>query len=122
MKRIKPLLITLVVVCIIFAVVGLILNMNNPVFQSENEMHEVINGIWITGNTEFDFTLSINNNTATISVGNKEDKPSKIVLVPSAGYFYFESNGDIKDKRYIISKEDGGYVIKHNDWEFVKKD
>ncbi len=118
----KPILITLVVVCAIFAIAGLMLNINNPAFQSENEMLEIINGIWTTGNTEFDFTLSINNDTATVSVGDKEDNPSKIVLVPSKGYFYFEKNDDVKDNRYIVSKEDGSYIIKHNDWKFVKRD
>lgn len=118
----KPILITLVIVCAIFAIVGLMLNINNPAFQSENELLEIINGVWTTGNTEYDFTISINNDTATISVGDKEDKPSKIILVPSKGYFYFEKNDDVKDKRYIVSKEDGNYIIKHNNWEFVKKD
>lgn len=120
--KIKPILITLVIVCAIFAIVGLISNVNSPAFQSENEMFEIINGIWTTGNTEFDFTLSISNDTATISVGNKEDKPSKILLVPSKGYFYFEKTDDIKEKRYIVSKDDGRYIIKYNDWEYVKKD
>lgn len=117
----KSILITLVIVCAIFAIVGLMSNINNPAFQSENDMLEIINGIWTTGNTEFDFTLSVNNDTATISVGNKEDKPSKIVLVPSKGYFYFEKNDDVKDNRYIVSKEDGGYVINYNDWKYSKK-
>lgn len=117
----KSILITLVIVCAIFGIVGLISNINNPVFQSENEMFKIINGIWATGDLEFDFTLSINNDTAIISVGNKEDKPSKIVLVPSKGYFYFEKNDDVKDNRYIVSKEDGVYIIKHNDWEYSKK-
>ena len=117
----KAILITLVIACVIFAIVGLISNVNYPVFESKNEMLEIINGIWTTGNTEFDFTLSINDDTATISVGNKEDKPSKIVLVPSKGYFYFEKNNDVKANRYIVSKEDGRYTINYNNWKYSKK-
>ena len=40
--KIKPILITLVIVCAIFAIVGLISNVNSPAFQSENEMFEII--------------------------------------------------------------------------------
>lgn len=55
-----------------------------------------------------------------MSNGDKSDNPSKIVLVPDKGYFYYEKNGDTKKSRYNVVYEDGQYMIKDDHWTFKK--
>ena len=90
-------------------------------FQNEKEMAEIINGVWQTGDSEFDFVLTVDGDIAYLSMGNKIDEPSKIVLVPDNGYFYYESNGDTKDSRYNVIYDNVEYVIKTEKWEYRKQ-
>lgn len=92
----------------------------NVKFQSKEEMSEVINGTWKTGDGEYDFVFTIDNNSAYMSNGDKVDDPSKIVLVPEKGYFYYEYKGDTKKSRYNVVYEDGEYLIKDKYWTFKK--
>lgn len=85
------------------------------VFQSEEEMSEVLNGIWRTGDTEFDFILSIENGKANLSMEGKEDVAEDIVYVPDKGYFYYfynNSEGNEAKIQFSIVNENGEYVIK----------
>lgn len=90
-------------------------------FQSKNEMSEVIDGTWRTGDTEFDFILTIDGNMMNISMDNKNTEgTSEIVLVPKKGYFYYAHEGDKKDSRYNVIYENGTYIIKDNKWTYRK--
>ncbi len=92
----------------------------NAKFQSKEEMSEVIDGIWKTGDGDYDFVFTIDNDSAYLSNGDKSDDPSKIVLVPDKGYFYFEKNKDTKKSRYNVVYEDGQYMIKDDRWTFKR--
>ena len=85
-------------------------------FQSKDEMSEIINGTWRTGNTEFDFILTIDGDYADISMDGKDGEPALIVLVPDKGYFYFEKDGDTQDSRYNVVNENGVYLINNGSW------
>lgn len=92
----------------------------NVKFQSKEEMSEVIDGIWKTGDSDYDFIFTIDNDSAYLSNGDTSDDPSKIVLVPDKGYFYFEKNGDTKKSRHNVVYEDGQYMIKDDHWTFKR--
>lgn len=94
------------------------------VFQSEEEMSEIINGVWKTGDTEFDFILTIENDKANLSMEGKDDEEAEdIVYVPDKAYFYYlynDSEGNKSQKQYSIVVENGEYVIKDDNWTFRK--
>lgn len=78
----KKIIIAIVSAIILLMLIGIPLafkSSNKVSFQSKEEMAEIINGVWQTGNSEFDFTLTIDGNSAYMSNGNKIDEPSKIV-------------------------------------------
>ena len=109
------------VILILLICIPLVTKINKNVkFQSKDEMSEVINGTWKTGDGEYDFVFTIDNNSAYMSNGDKVDDPSKIVLVPEKGYFYYEYKGDTKKSRYNVVYEDGEYLIKDKYWTFKK--
>lgn len=109
------------VILILLICIPLVTKINKNVkFQSKEEMSEVINGTWKTGDGEYDFVFTIDNNSAYMSNGDKVDDPSKIVLVPEKGYFYYEYKGDTKKSRYNVVYEDGEYLIKDKYWTFKK--
>ena len=112
---------SIIVLAMLFGIPFALKSNSKAIFKNEKEMAEIINGVWQTGNSEFDFTLTIDGNSAYMSNGNKVDEPSKIVLVPDNGYFYFESNGNEKDSRYNVIYDNGEYVIKTEKWEYRKQ-
>ena len=64
--------VVIVAVCIILVVIWVTTaikgNSNKQSFQSETEMSEVLNGTWRTGDSEFDFILTIANKDANLSL------------------------------------------------------
>ena len=115
-------LITIVaVVCVLLVVIGTTaaIKMNSPVFQSEEEMSEIINGKWQTGNTEHDFIITIHGDSMIMEMGNESREPEEyhIVLVPEKGYFYTDTNTDNLYKPVI---QNGRYVIKTDKWTYEK--
>ena len=120
----KKIIIAIVSAIILLMLIGIPLAFksgNKVSFQSKEEMAEIINGVWQTGNSKFDFVLTVDGDIAYLSIGNKIDEPSKIILVPDNGYFYFESNGNEKDSRYNVIYDNGEYVIKTEKWEYRKQ-
>ena len=120
----KKIIIAIVSAVVLLMLIGIpfaLKSNSKAIFKNEKEMAEIINGVWQTGDSEFDFTLTIDGNSAYMSNGNKVDAPSKIVLVPDNGYFYFESNGNGKDSRYNVIYDNGEYVIKTEKWEYRKQ-
>ena len=120
----KKIIIAIVSTVVFLMLIGIPLafkSSNKVSFQNEKEMTEIVNGVWQTGNSEFDFVLTVDGDIAYLSMGNKIDEPSKIVLVPDDGYFYFESNGNEKDSRYNVIYYNGEYVIKTEKWEYRKQ-
>ncbi|MCM1049649.1 MAG: hypothetical protein NC433_14630 [Clostridiales bacterium] len=99
-------------------------NKNSGTFQSEKEMSEIINGIWKTGDTEFDFILSIENDKVNLSMEGKDDEgAADIIYVPDDGYFYYlyeDSEGNESKAQYSVVNENGEYVIKDDNWTFKK--
>lgn len=96
MNKGNKLIIIVSIVCFVILIIGTTAtiksNNNSVVFQGENDMLEVINGTWRTGDSEFDFILTISGEVANLSMDGKDDnEPDNIVLVPDKGYFYFES-------------------------------
>lgn len=125
MDRKKNLIIIVSIVCLIILIVGVTaaikLNNNSVTFQVKNDMLEIINGTWRTGDSEFDFILTVSGEVANLSMDGKDDnEPDNIVLVPDKGYFYFESDGDTKEDRYYIIKDNGKYLIESGNWVFKK--
>lgn len=115
--------ITIVVILLLLSSILIFIfgSRNVTKFQSKNEMSEVINGMWRTGDTEFDFILTIDGNIMDISMDNKNTEgASEIVLVPKKGYFYYTHEGDKKDSRYNVIYENGTYIIKDNKWTYRK--
>lgn len=55
--------------------------MNSCTFQSEEEMSEVISDMWRTGDTEYDFILTIENDMANLSMDGKDDEGAKVILL-----------------------------------------
>lgn len=112
---------SIVILMILFCVPYVLKSNNKTVFQNKEEMSEIINGVWQTGDSEFDFVLTVDGDIAYLSIGDKIDESSKIVLVPDNGYFYFESNGDTKDSRYSVIYDNGEYVIETEKWKYRKQ-
>lgn len=113
------------IICVIVIIIGMTAAIkskdNSVAFQGENDMLEVINGTWRTGDSEFDFILTVTGEVANLSMDGKDDnEPDNIVLVPDKGYFYFESDGDTKEDRYCVVKDNGKYLIESGDWVFKK--
>lgn len=94
------------------------------VFQSEEEMSEILNGTWKTGDTEFDFILTIENDKVNLSMEGKDDEGAEdIVYAPDEGYFYYlynNSDGNEAKQQYSVINENGEYVIKDDNWTFRK--
>ena len=122
MKNKKAIIISFFVMTLILflCILIMVISNKNAKFQSKDEMSEVINGIWRTGASEYDFVFTIDNDSAYLSNGDKVDDPSKIVLVPEKGCFYYEYKGDTKKSRYNVVYEDGEYLIKDKYWTFKK--
>lgn len=122
MKNKKAIIISFFVMTLILVlcILIMVISNKNAKFQSKDEMSEVINGIWRTGASEYDFVFTIDGDSAYLSNGDKVDDPSKIVLVPEKGYFYYEYKGDTKKSRYNVVYEDGEYLIKDKYWTFKK--
>lgn len=117
--------VVLVIVCVVLVIIWLTAaikgNSNKQSFQSETEMSEVLNGTWRTGDSEFDFILTIANKDANLSMDGKDDNgASSIVYVPEKGYFYFVNDGDNKDDRYYLIKDNGKWQIENGNWIFEK--
>lgn len=109
------------IILILLICIPLVIKINKNVkFQSKEEMSEVIDGTWKTGDGDYDFIFTVDNDSAYLSNGDKSDNPSKIVLVPEKGYFYYEYKGDTKKSRYNVVYEDGEYLIKDKYWTFKK--
>lgn len=120
----KKIIIAIVSAIILLMLIGIPLafkSSNKVSFQNEKEMAEIVNGVWQTGDSEFDFVLTVDGDIAYLSMGNKIDEQSKIVLVPDDGYFYYENNGNEKDSRYNVIYDNGEYVIKTEKWEYQKQ-
>ena len=123
MKNKKAIIISFFVMTLILVLcilIIMVISNKNAKFQSKDEMLEVINGIWRTGVSEYDFVFTIDSDSAYLSNGDKVDDPSKIVLVPEKGNFYYEYKGDTKKSRYNVVYEDGEYLIKDKYWTFKK--
>ena len=122
MKNKKAIIISFFVMTLILflCILIMVISNKNAKFQSKDEMSEVINGIWRTGDSEYDFVFTIDNDSASLSNGDKVDDPSRIVLVQEKGYFYYEYKGDTKKSRYNVVYEDGEYLIKDKYWTCKK--
>ena len=71
------------IIPILLICIPLVIKINKNVkFQSKEEMSEVIDGTWKTGDGDYDFIFTVDNDSAYLSNGDKSDNPSKIVLVP----------------------------------------
>lgn len=86
MKK-KTVIIMVSVVCIIlliFGVTAAIKSKNNAVaFQSEDEMTEILNGTWRTGDSEFDFILTIGGGMVNLSMDDKDNTDAdNLICVP----------------------------------------
>lgn len=120
--KIKKIMITIIaVVCVLLVVIGTTaaIKMNNPVFQSEEEMSEIINGKWMSGNTDFDFIITIQGDSMMMEVVNGAREPEEyhIVLVPEKGHFYTDTN---TDNLYKPVMQNGRYVIETDKWTYEK--
>ena len=118
----KKIMITIIAVIAVLLVVistTAAIKMNNPVFQSEEEMSEIINGKWMSGNTDFDFIITIQGDSMMMEVVNGAREPEEyhIVLVPKKGYFYTDTN---TDNLYKPVMQNGRYVIKTDKWTYEK--
>lgn len=123
MKNKKIVIAIVLCVCVLVVIVGTTAAMksnNTSAFQNKDEMSEIINGTWKTGNTEFDFILTVDGDYADISMNGKDGEPALIVLVPDDGYFYFENDGDTQESRYNVVNENGVYVIDNGSWVYRK--
>ena len=109
------------VVCVLLVAIGVAaaIKMNTPVFQSEEEMSKIINGKWMTGNTDFDFIITIQGDSMIMEVVNGAREPEEyhLILVPEKGYFYTDTN---TDNLYNPVMQNGRYVIKTDDWTYEK--
>lgn len=118
----KKMIITIVaVICVLLMIIGVtvVIKMNTPVFQSEEEMSEIINGKWMSGNTDFDFIITIQGDSMIMEVVNGAREPEEyhLILAPEKGYFYTDTNIDNLYKPVI---QNGRYVIKTDDWTYEK--
>lgn len=116
-----------IIIAIVSAIVLLMLKgvpfafkLSNKVsFQSKEEMTEVINGTWRTGDSEFDFIITIQGDSMIMEMGSGEREAEEyhIVLNPEKGYFYTDTDTDNLYKPVI---QNGRYVIKTDDWTYEK--
>lgn len=118
----KKIMITIIAVIGVLLVVisaTVVIKMNNPVFQNEKEMSEIINGKWMSGNTDFDFIITIQGDSMMMEVVNGAREPEEyhIVLVPEKGHFYTDTN---TDNLYKPVMQNGRYVIKTDKWTYEK--
>lgn len=122
-KKSLFLIICIISVMILFSGCG-VRSKKSGVFQSEEEMSEIINGIWRTGDTEFDFILTIEDDKVNLSMeGKNDDVAEEIIYVPDKGYFYYlynDSGGNEIKSQYSVVAENGEYVIKDDNWTFRK--
>ncbi len=120
-KKILPFVIVAVciVIIIVCATAAIKTNSNKQSFQSEAEMSEILNGTWRTGDTEFDFIITIQGDSMIMEMGSGEREAEEyhIVLNPEKGYFYTDTNTDNLYKPVI---QNGRYVIKTDDWTYEK--
>ena len=121
MKNKKMIIAIVAVVCVLLVAIGVAaaIKMNTPVFQSEEEMSKIINGKWMTGNTDFDFIITIQGDSMIMEVVNGAREPEEyhLILVPEKGYFYTDTN---TDNLYKPVMQNGRYVIKTDDWTYEK--
>lgn len=121
MKNKKMIIAIVAVVCVLLVAIGVTaaIKMNTPVFQSEEEMSKIINGKWMTGNTDFDFIITIQGDSMIMEVVNGAREPEEyhLILVPEKGYFYTDTN---TDNLYKPVMQNGRYVIKTDDWTYEK--
>lgn len=86
----KKIIIAIVSALVLLMLIGIPLafkSSNKVSFQSKEEMTEVINGTWRTGDTEFDFVLTIGGGIVNFSMDGKEDEESdNLICVPEMGY------------------------------------
>lgn len=113
------------IICVIVLIIGMTATIkskdNSVSFQSQSEMTEMLNGTWRTGDSEFDFILTVGGGLVDISMnGKNDDNADNLVCVPDKGYFYFESDGDNEEDRYYLIKDNGKYLIEHGNWVFEK--
>lgn len=119
-KKISPFV--MVAVCIVFIIICVAViktSSNKSSFQSEAEMSEVLNGTWRTGDTEFDFIITIQGDSMIMEMGSGERETEEyyIVLNSEKGYFYTNTN---TDNLYKLVIQNGRYVIKTDDWTYEK--
>lgn len=111
--KIKTIFAIVLSVCAILGVIvaGIVVKMSTQSFESDEEMFEVINGIWQTGNTESDFVIEIAGDTLKMRTNgeNKSVEEHHITLFPKSGYFYVDNK---KNVWYEIVMKNGRYAIK----------
>ena len=121
MKNKKMIIAIVAVVCVLLVAIGVAaaIKMNTPVFQSEGEMSKIINGKWMSGNTDFDFIITIQWDSMIMEVVNGAREPEEyhLILVPEKGYFYTDTN---TDNLYKPVMQNGRYVIKTDNWTYEK--
>lgn len=121
MKNKKMIITIVAVICVLLVIIGatVVVKMNTPVFQSEEEMSEIINGKWMSGNTDFDFIITIQGDSMIMEVVNGAREPEEyhLILVPEKGHFYTDTN---TDNLYKLVIQNGRYVIKTDDWTYEK--
>lgn len=121
MKNKKMIITIVAVICVLLVIIGatVVIKMSTPVFQSEEQMSEIINGKWMSGNTDFDFILTIQGDSMIMEVVNGAREPEEyhLILVPEKGYFYTDTN---TDNLYKPVMQNGRYVIKTDDWTYEK--
>lgn len=115
---------TIIIASIVFVVVLIIgvidaVNRSTITFQSRSEMSKVINGTWRTGDSEYDFIITICDSSMILEMGSG-DRPAEeynIILVPEKGYFYTKTN---TDNLYKVDLKDGRYIIETEYWTYEK--
>ena len=76
----KKIIIAIVSAVVLLMLIGIPLafkSSNKVSFQNEKEMAEIINGVWQTGDSEFDFVLTVDGDIAYLIMGNKIDEHLK---------------------------------------------
>ena len=121
MKNKKMMIAIVAVISVLLVIIGatVVIKMSTPVFQSEEQMSEIINGKWMSGNTDFDFIITIQGGSMIMEVVNGAREPEEyhLILVPEKGYFYTDTN---TDNLYKPVMQNGRYVIKTDDWTYEK--
>lgn len=121
MKNKKVIIVfTIVALIVLFAIIIVVINNNDDsVFKDQEEMSEIINGTWQTGNTENDFIIVIDNDNMVMKMGdeNRAEESYHINLVPEEGYFYTDTNTNSKYKPILLN---GEYIIENGNWTYEK--